>query len=246
MESPSFVDRVFALQNQIVPRYVTANLQIYTFITDAIEMQSEFDVSQQDWESIPVEMRSLFNFLHADALSTLLSALRVALHGCDTDALALCRVVLENLTILDYISSKQLHHSAFVEIHESSSHGKSFSDRFTYETAIKQLGYADDRNRLRGQMSTLGSHASPARLSLALVRRAGEDHLKAGVALDNPKVSRVLNEIARLALFGIRVVRGMFGTYLTMIPENFDQKCKKIEADFEALQKLAADSSKAA
>jgi hypothetical protein len=238
MADNSFLARVFAIQEQVLPRHIAANSERFAFVSDAVEFLSNLEIPPNKWESIPVEMRSLFNFLYSDALSTLISAIRLCLHGCDTDALALMRVVLEELTILDYISTKRLYHSAFLEVQDNSRRGKSFSDRFSYDKAVRELGITDRRERLRGHMSTLGSHASPPRLSLALTSRGPSKHFKAGVALDNQRISQVLGEIASLSLFAVRVVGDMLKTYIDVVPEKFLASRKKLEADYEALKSL--------
>jgi len=236
MTDSSFLKRVFAIQEQVLTRHINANSDRFEFVSEAIELLANLEIPSESWEAIPVEMRSLFNYLFSDAISTLISAIRVCLHGCETDALALMRVVLEELTILDYIATKRLYHSASLEVQENFRRGKSFSDKFSYKTAIKALHVTDRRERLRGQMSALGSHASPPRLSLALTHRDDTDHFKAGVALDNKRVSSVLGEIASLSLFAVRVVGDLLVTYLGAEPEEFSRIHAKLEADYEALK----------
>jgi hypothetical protein len=236
MTNSSTLKRIFTIQEQVVSRHIAANSDRFAFISEAVELLIDLRIPQGAWESIPVEMRSLFNYLYSDAFSTLISAIRVCLHGCDTDAFALMRVVLEELTILDYIATKRLYHSASIEIQENTRRGKPFSDRFSYQTAVKALGITDRRERLRGQMSSLGSHASPPRLSLALTRCSSGEHFKAGVALDNPKISIVLGEIASLCLFTVRVVNEVLRTYLDVIPEEFSKTREKLEEEYKALK----------
>ena len=147
------------------------------------------------------------------------------------------RVVLENLTILDYIATKRLYLEAFVEIQQRARCGRPFSDKFSYKTAIRSLGITDHRNRVRGDMSTFGSHASPPRLKLALVQRGGSHHPKVGLALDNPRSIRlVLGELATHVLFAARVVHDFLSTYLDVVPPAFAKSHAELEALYKDLK----------
>lgn len=237
MKGNSLLELIFALQDQVLPRHISTNLDLFSFVSDGIALLSDINISPETWDTIPVEMRSLFNYFHADALSSLISAARLCLHGCETDALALMRVVLENLTILDYIATKRLYHEAFVEIQQGARRGKPFSAKFSYKTAIRSLGITDRRNRLRGDMSTFGSHVSPPRLKLAQVQRGGSYHPKVGLALDNPRSIRlVLYELASCVLFAARVVHEFLSTYLDVVPPAFAKSHTELEALYKDLK----------
>ena len=237
MKGNSLLERTFAFQDQVLPRHISTNLERFSFVSDGIALLSDIDISPETWDTIPVEMRSLFNYFHADALSSLISATRLCLHGCETDALALMRVVLENLTILNYIATERLYLEAFVDIQQRARCGRPFSDKFSYKTAIRSLGITDHRNRARGYMSTFGSHASPPRLKLALVQRGGSLHPKVGLALDNPRSIRlVLGELATHVLFAARVVHDFLSTYLDVVPPAFAKSHAELESLYKDLK----------
>jgi len=113
--------------------------------------------------------------------------------------------VIENLTIFDYVINFSLYDELYSELLGKASKGKSFSKRFSYKNAVEKLGGGDRRNKLRGQLSTLGSHISPPRLALSRFKLNETDHVKAGIALNNSRVKVALGELASLALFTVIV-----------------------------------------
>ena len=236
MVGPSLLDRIFTLQEEVLRRNATRNADRVGFISRALEAIDEIGVSDTDWATIPIEMRTLYNYFEGDSVSTLISATRLCLHGCETDAFALMRIVLENLTILDYIATKRLHREAFAELQGRSRRGRPFSDHFSYEAAARETDATDRRRRLRGHLSVLGSHASPSRLALSRTQRGGVDHLKIGVALDNPRVRQALGELAALALFAARVVGGCFQAYLPALPARYAESASALEEAYVSLQ----------
>ena len=235
MTNSSFLERIFSLQERVLSRHISTNSNLFSFISETIELLANFGITQEYWDTIPVEMKKIFDIFHSDIFSTLVSATRLCLQGCDTDALALMQVTIEDLTILDYIATERLYHNAFLEIQENSRKGKNFSDKFSYAKVVKAQNITDRRERLRGKMSAFGSHASPSRLSLALVYREGSNHPKPGLALNNPQIPWVLGEIASLCLFTVRVYSNFFITYLNEIPVKFLTTGAKLEEYYEDL-----------
>ena len=61
MKGNSLLERTFAFQDQVLPRHISTNLERFSFVSDGIALLSDIDISPETWDTIPVEMRSLFN-----------------------------------------------------------------------------------------------------------------------------------------------------------------------------------------
>ncbi|MGA2821129.1 MAG: hypothetical protein ABSF61_10800 [Anaerolineales bacterium] len=236
MYTDSLLGRIFSLQDQVTARHISQNPDRFSLLSDALALLSAIDMSPAEWDAIPVQMRSLFNYFHADTFSCIVSSARLCFHGCSADAFALMRVALENLTILDYIASKGLYQDAFAEMQQRAARGKPFSDAFSYDRAISVLQITDRRTRLWGQMSAMGSHASPPRLSLALAKRGEGHRTKPGLSLDDPNIPHVLGELTSLTLFALRVVNDFLKLYAPLSQVTFSMKLVSLEARYEALK----------
>ena len=77
--------QVFRLQEEILQKYIAELPDRYNFISDCVDLMYSLEVPENIWGSIPVEHRTVFNYFHGDAVSTLISAIRLCLHGCETD-----------------------------------------------------------------------------------------------------------------------------------------------------------------
>ncbi len=170
------MDRIFDLQDEITRVHANKFRERYSFICECLEALSNLQIPPAHWRTLPSYQRIVFNYFHGDSISTLISALRLCLHGCDSDALSLMRIVVENLTIFDYIVAKGLYESALTDIESSSWKQKPFSKKFSYKTAIKELGVKDRRKKLWGRISVVGAHASPSRLVLSRMKIDGIDY----------------------------------------------------------------------
>jgi hypothetical protein len=235
----TILDKIFSLQERVLLAHVSKNPDIYDFISQCIEALADFGVPDADWTSLSLPRRVVFNFFQGDAVSTLISAARLALHGCETDAYALMRVVVESLTVFEYIVEFNRYDSAFHEILDRAPKGKRFSKELSYATAIKQLGIADRRIRLRGQLSTLGAHISPSRLAMSHYQRDGETHMKAGVSLANPRIKAALEELASLCLFAIRVIDDFFSDSSLPTASAFHSRRMQLDEAHESLKSLS-------
>lgn len=83
------LSQVFDLQEKFLKSYITEFPERYNFFSDCVDLIYSLEVPENIWNSIPVEHRTVFNYFHGDAVSTLISAIRLCLHGCETDTLAL-------------------------------------------------------------------------------------------------------------------------------------------------------------
>ena len=226
------LSQVFRLQEEILQKYIAELPDRYNFISDCVDLMYSLEVPENIWGSIPVEHRTVFNYFHGDAVSTLISAIRLCLHGCETDSLALMRVLIETITILHYVIEKNLYDELYSELIKRAPKGKGFSKKFSYETAIRELDVQDNRERLRGQTSSLGSHASPGRIGMSRYNVDGYDNVKFGISIDMSKVRIVLGELASISLYLIRVI------------DKFFEKSKYIDSSFHAKRLLLEEEYK--
>lgn len=226
---------IFELQEEFLQKYIAAFPERYNFISECIDLMYSLEVPEDVWNSIPVEHRTVFNYFHGDAASTLISAIRLCLHGCETDSLALMRVLIETITILHYVIEKSLYIELYSELMEKAPKGKGFSKRFSYETAIRELDVQDNRERFRGQMSSLGSHASPGRIGMSRFTVDGHDNVKFGVSTAESKVRIVLGELASISLYLIRVI-DMFIKESKYADSSFHQRRLVLETSYESLR----------
>lgn len=125
--------------------------------------------------------------LGADALTGIVTSVRVGLWGNLPEAAALLRSSLETTSVL----------AAAVEANEYVSLASEVSaaklKRHTYEQSVARLGELGGRlNHLRGRLSELGAHSTGTRLKFASYRINGEHLDRVAAALDP--------EVAELAL----------------------------------------------
>ena len=233
MSSEPLLQRIFSLQDQLVPRHISLHLERFMFVNDALDLLSQLPVNPDEWEAIPVQLRSLFNYFRTDAFSSMVSATRLCLHGCETDALALMRVVIEELTILEYILESGLHNEAFEEFRKRSSRAKPFPEAFSYEKALSALRVNDKRTMLWGIMSALGSHASPPRLSRAFVRYGDTHRSRPGLAIDDPRIHEGLGLLASQSLFALRVVDIFLQKHASGSHKDFSPRLAALETRYE-------------
>jgi len=230
--------QVFKLQEEILQKYIAEFPERYNFISDCVDLMYSLEAPENIWDSIPVEHRTVFNYFHGDAVSTLISAIRLCLHGCETDSLALMRVLIETITILHYVIEKNLYDELYSELMKRAPKGKGFSKKFSYETAIRGLDVQDNRERLRGQMSSLGSHASPGRIGMSRYKVDGYDNVKFGMSITVPKVRVVLGELASISLYLIRVIDKFFEKS-KYIDSSFHKRRLALETRYESLHEEA-------
>lgn len=99
----SLLEHIFPLQEAVLRRNIAEFKDRYDFISACVDLGGMPKVPDQSWKMLPISQRVVFNYFHGDTLSTLINAIRLGFQGCETDAYALMRVVLESLTILQYI-----------------------------------------------------------------------------------------------------------------------------------------------
>jgi hypothetical protein len=235
LDKPITLASIFVLQERVLHAHIEFFGDRYQLVANCLELVGLLELPESEWESIPLESRIVFNYFRGDSISTLISATRLALHGCETDAYALMRVVLESLTVFSYIVSANLFSDALREIQLRSSKGKAFSSILSYKTAIRQLDIKDRRDHLRGQMSTIGSHLSPSRLAMSRYLLRGAEHVKAGMSLAEPSVKIAFGELASLSLFAVRVTDEFLSKLLPHSATHFHRRRVELDARYEAL-----------
>jgi hypothetical protein len=166
----------------------------------------------------------------------MVNALKLSLYGCETDACALMRTVLENLTVFEHINEEGLHSQAYDEMVTNGPKGKPFSKSLDFSTALKKQETRDRRGKLMGMLSTIGSHLSPTRLGRSRMVIDGRNHMKPGASVDNPRINETFGELAALALFHVQVVDDFLGKYLPEAASDFHAKAEKLEAEYDSLK----------
>jgi hypothetical protein len=190
-------------------------------------------VTDRSWKRLPTSQRVVFNYFHGDALSALINAIRLGFQGCETDAYALMRVGLENLTVLQYIIEFALYDKAYLEIENRLKRGKCFSKNFSCNIALKKLNIDDKRARVMGDFSNLGSHTSPSRLAMSRFQIGDNDFPKVGIAVNNPRTKRIIGELATLALFFVEITDDFLKVSLAENGDIFHQRRTELERVYE-------------
>ncbi len=193
--------RIFELQNQVIQKHIQDYTDLYKFISNCFDFLA-IEISSIEWQVIPENRRKLFNFYHADVVSTLINAVRLSFQGCETDAYALLRVVNQELGEFNSIIELSLYEQAYVELRDKSMKGKDFSDGFQ-----KEIGKFKDKKRetVYGKLSNIGSHPSPARVALSIQKDASRQKTKVGMMINNPNIETSLLLISEHFLYAIRV-----------------------------------------
>lgn len=232
----SLLGRALALQGEVLKRNITEFDARYSFISACIDLAGAPGVPDQSWKTLPVSQRYVFNCFHGDILSTLINAIRLGFQGCETDAYAIMRVALENLTILQYITQSGLYDEARAEIEGNAKRGKRFSSKFTYQNALKKLGITDRRERLRGDLSNLGNHVSPSRLGMSRFEIGDKNYPKVGVSINNPRTNVVIGELASLCLFFVKITDDFLAGSSAENRGPFHKKRVELEGRYEDLK----------
>lgn len=233
----SLLERVFPLQEQVLKRNLIKFKDRYDLISACISHACTPGIPDHSWKTLPLSQRVVFNYFHGDALSTLINAIRLGFQGCETDAYALMRVVLENLTIFQYIIRFDLYDQAYSEVINRSQRGKRFSKEFSYGTSIKKLGIKDRRERLKGEFSNLGDHVSPSRLAMSRFKIGDNDFPKVGVSINNPRTKRVIGELASISLFFVKITDDFLMPCFAENGGTFHQRRLELERLYEKFQK---------
>lgn len=235
---PLKIARIFELQDAVLQKNKEAYIERYTFIESCLELTGSINIGESEWRSLSIPQRAVYNLFHGDCFSTMANALRICLYGCETDACALMRTVLENLTVFDHINAKGLHSQAYNEIATNAPKGKPFSKGLDFSTAIGQQEHKDRRGKLMGTLSTIGSHLSPTRLGRSRIVIDGRSHVKPGASIDNPRINETLGELAALALFFVRVVDEFFVKYLPEATAEYHDQTKRLGSEYEAMRQF--------
>lgn len=207
--------KIFELQDTAVAKHMKEFPVLFGDLSSVVNVIGSPGLAEGAWAKVPEIPRTIFNYFYSDSFSSLASGIRLAYHGLDTDCYALLRVVMENLTILEFIIENNLYSDAFDELQERVGKGRPFSEKFSYTTALKDLQIDIDRRRFWGELSALGSHASPLRLRWSRMEFAGIPFFKLGVVIENPKIQGVIETCLKVAvLFG--EVMGTFYTAFTI------------------------------
>ena len=226
------LQRIFSLQERALKKNIQQNSDRYSFVARCIDLIFLSNISLDSWDAIPDHTITVFNYFRLDALSTLINSIRLCLQGCDTDAYALMRIVIENLTVLDYIITSDLFEDAYLELSTKAPRGKKFSSRFSFKTAISQPHVTDRRERLVGNLSNIGAHISPPRLSSSLYRVG---YAKIGLSIDNPRIKLSLGELASLSLFFVMVIDDFISKFLEKRSEQFHTIRLDLEKSYDRL-----------
>lgn len=233
----ALLDRALALQDEVLKRNIAEFDTRYNFISACIDLAGAPGIPDQSWKALPVSQRHVFNCFHGDILSTLINAIRLGFQGCETDAYAIMRVALENLTILQYIIQSALYDEAHAEIEGNAKQGKRFSSKFTYQTALKKLGTTDRRERLRGDLSNLGNHVSPSRLAMSRFEIGDRNYPKVGVSINNPRTKLLIGELASLCLFFVKITDDFLAGSKAENRDAFHTKRVEFESRYEDLSR---------
>ncbi|TKS59211.1 MAG: hypothetical protein EWM72_02413 [Nitrospira sp.] len=228
--------RALTLQEEVLKRNVAEYKVRYDFISECIDVVGTPGTPEQSWQTLPVSQRNVFNLFHGDTLSTLINAIRLGFQGCETDAYAIMRVVLENLTILQYIVQFGLYDGAQAEIEGNAKREKRFSNKFTYKTALNKLGIKDRRERLKGDLSNFGNHVSPSRLRMSRFEIGDRNYGKVGVSINNPRTKIVIGELASLCLFFVKITDDFLAACKVENGGAFHQKRVELESRYEDLK----------
>ncbi len=224
------LEHIFTLQERVLKKNVVEYKTRYDFISECVDLIGSPKFPVEIWKVLPLSHRVIFNYFHGDALSTLINAIRLCLQGCETDAYALMRVVLENLTIFQYVVKFGIFDEAYSELGKAK-RGERFSKKLSYKTAITKLGIKDRRERLKGELSTLGSHLSSNRLTMSRFQIGDTDFPKIGASINNPEVKKTLDELASMALFFVQIMDDFFIT--TKIGDTFHNRRIELETLYE-------------
>ena len=230
VDQDPLIPQIFKLQNIVLSQNMQEFSVLYGFISDCIDLIGEPGLSKEGWENLPELQRNILNYFYADSFSTLVNSFRLALYGIETDAYALMRVVLENLTIFEYIIQDEQYEAAFIEMQERVQRRRPFSPRFSYKTSLKKLNVNDERNRLWGELSVSGSHASPGRLRMSRLDYGGLVYFKVGAAVENPRTKDTLKVLARLTYYFAQILDTFF--LKNSVPEaaSFHERLEKFES----------------
>lgn len=240
----SLLEHIFPLQEAVLRRNIAEFKDRYDFISACVDLGGMPKVPDQSWKMLPISQRVVFNYFHGDTLSTLINAIRLGFQGCETDAYALMRVVLESLTILQYIIKFDLCDEAYSEIENRVKRGKCFSEKFSYNTAIKKLDIDDRRERVKGDFSNLGNHISPSRLVMSRFQISDNDFPKVGVSINNPRTKKVIGELVALSLFFVKITDDFLIVRLSESGSIFHQRRTELEMLYEELKDRQKHSSK--
>jgi len=232
----SLLERVLTLQEEVLRKHVVEFEVRYSFISSCIDLVGAPGIPDQSWQTLPVSQRYVFNCFHGDILSTLINAIRLGFQGCETDAYAIMRVVLENLTILQYIVQCGLYDGAHGEIEGNTKRGKRFSNKFSYQTSLKELGIKDRRERLKGDLSNWGNHVSPSRLGMSRFEIGDKSFCKLGLSINNPRTKIVIGELASLCLFFVKITDDFLAACNAENRGAFHQKRIELERRYEDLK----------
>lgn len=231
------LENIFSLQEKVLRKNISEFKDRYDFILACIDLAGTPAIPPNSWKKLSDSKRIVFNYFHGDALSTLINAIRLGFQGCETDAYALMRVVLENLTILQYIVKFDLYDKAYSEIKNRAQRGKLFSKTFSYNTAVKRLGIMDRRERAKGDFSNLGNHVSPSRLWMSRFEIGDTDYAKIGASINNPRTKNVIGELASLALFLIKITDDFLMSCVAENESTFHKRRIEMEKLYNDLKK---------
>jgi hypothetical protein len=203
--------RIFDTQNKVIQKYIQDYPVLYDFISKCQDY-SNVELSPSEWDTIPEDRRTIFNYYQADILSTLINATRLCLQGCETDAYALLRVVNQELGEFNSVIEQSLYDQLYKEMQDNSMKGKHFSDLFR-----KKINKIKDKKRehVYGKLSNIGSHPSPTRVALSIRSDMSGIRVKVGMILNNPNVETCLLRISEHYLYAIRVFDEYFSKNLS-------------------------------
>lgn len=204
---------IFNLQNKVIQKHINEYVDLYDFISKCFDLVGNQRVEKDIWLTLSNSQRLVYNLFEGDIFSTLINVTRLCLQGCETDAYALMRVVLEELTVFDYISTTSSFDEACQEIKAKSQKPKKFSDKFRFEKAVDNLP-KDAREKVYGIYSNIGIHLSPQRLALSRGKSNERDSLKVGMMVGSVNVPISLIHLSGLFLFTIEVFDEFFIKYL--------------------------------
>ncbi len=224
------LDKIFELQDRVLLKAVRNHQIEYEFVKDCLELVLKRKI---DEKQVVEDDKKKFEIVHSllnDAFSTLVNSIRLGLYGCDTDSMALLRVVVEELVILNYVISQDLFKTADYEL------SKKF-EKLEFKQVVKSVKDGADIEKMHGRISGFAAHGTAQRLLSNRFTLSGQNLPRAGMAIDRKRTQACLNEIMRAALYMIRILTDFYSTTPKSILQDFFEGARHLEKRFSTFKK---------
>ncbi len=186
--------KIFDLQQGCLERHISECKEEYNFVRDCIELgfnESQRLAEQLNLTACDQKKLKIFWFFFYEALSALINSFKLLLYGCPTDSLAVLRVSLEALVMINYIMQEQANgNDSFEEV--DTNIGKR---QYLKDLLKKAKQKAKDNNRIGldyGRFSNLGSHFYHRRSQFSNCEINGKAYPRCGMAVDPVNVKKFI------------------------------------------------------